>query len=135
MSYTPIDSLPVTVANQTYFSAIGCSTIEITLPNREEMTQMIFQNILHCPEVAFMLISTTVMDQIGYRIEQKDCKLTIHTLQGGQIAVVPQVDRLYCVSMPAHVAAITAGRELTVQLDELYQCLGHIGIEACCDAV
>jgi hypothetical protein len=35
-NYTPIDSIPITAANKTYFQAIGHSNIEVALPNGRE---------------------------------------------------------------------------------------------------
>ncbi|KAF8256558.1 hypothetical protein EI94DRAFT_1444204, partial [Lactarius quietus] len=81
------------------------------------------------------LISTTLMDQIGYGIGQKNCRLTIHTPEGKLIAIVPQVDGLYRVPTPGHVAAIAAGGDLVVQINDLHRRLGHVGIEACREAV
>ncbi|KAF8258568.1 hypothetical protein EI94DRAFT_1538507, partial [Lactarius quietus] len=74
-SYTPIESLAITAANLTNFDAVGRGTIELNLLNGEETTRMIFRNVLHCPKVGFTLISTTLMDRIGYGIGQKNCRL------------------------------------------------------------
>ncbi|KAF8258716.1 hypothetical protein EI94DRAFT_1503619, partial [Lactarius quietus] len=81
------------------------------------------------------LISTTLMDRIGYGIGQKNCRLTINTPQGKRIAIVQQIDGLYRVTMPAHVVAIAAGGELVVRINDLHRQLGHIGVDACRDAV
>ena len=61
-NYTPIDSIPITAVNKTYFQAIGWGDIEVALSNGGDTTRMILRNVLHCPRIAFTLVSMSVMD-------------------------------------------------------------------------
>lgn len=48
------------------FQAIGRGDVEVALPNGRETTRMILRNVLHCPGIAFTLVSMSVMDRAGY---------------------------------------------------------------------
>ncbi|KAH8992636.1 hypothetical protein EDB92DRAFT_1773987, partial [Lactarius akahatsu] len=70
-NYTPIDPIPITVANKTNFQAVGRGNVEISLPNGGSTIHLILQNVLHCPRIAFMLISMSVMDRASYTFMTK----------------------------------------------------------------
>ncbi|KAH8992637.1 hypothetical protein EDB92DRAFT_1769329, partial [Lactarius akahatsu] len=54
---------------------------------------------------------------------------------GERIVDIPLDNGLYRLPMPAHVATASSGGELVMHIDELHRRLGHVGIEACRDAV
>jgi hypothetical protein len=134
-NYTSIDSIPITATNKTYFQAIGCRDIEIAMPHGRETMHMILQNILHCPGIAFTLISMSVMDRARYSFTLKNSWLSVYAPKGTLLSSIPLENGLYRVTMHSHVASIAAGGELTVRIDELHRRLGHVGVETCCDAV
>ena len=134
-NYTPIDSIPITAANKTYFQAIGRGDVEVALPNGRDTTRMILRNVLHCPGIAFTLVSMSVMDRAGYSFTLKDSWLSVIAPNGTKIADIPLENGLYRIPVQGHVASIAAGGELTVRIDELHRRLGHLGVDACRDAV
>ncbi|KAH8998063.1 hypothetical protein EDB92DRAFT_1783191, partial [Lactarius akahatsu] len=70
-NYTPIDPIPITAANKTNFQAVGRGNVEISLLNGGSTICLILQNVLHCPGIAFTLISMSVMDRAGYTFMTK----------------------------------------------------------------
>jgi hypothetical protein len=135
MNYTPINSIPITAANKTYFQAIRCRDIEIALPHGRETTCIVLWNVLHCPSITFMLISMLVMDHAGYSFTLKNSWLSVYMLVGALISNIPLENGLYQIPMNTHIASIAAGGELTVRIDELHHWLGHLGVDTCRDAV
>lgn len=108
-NYTPIDSIPITAANKTYFQAIGRGDVEIALPHGRETTHMILRNVLHCPGIAFTLISMSVMDHTGYSFNLKNSWLSVYAPTGTKISTIPLENGLYRIPMHGHVASIAAG--------------------------
>jgi hypothetical protein len=96
-NYTPINSIPITAANKTYFQAIGRGDVEIALPHGRETTCMVLRNVLHCPGIAFTLISMSVMDRAGYSFTLKNSWLSVYTPVGALISNIPLENGLYRV--------------------------------------
>jgi hypothetical protein len=59
----------------------------------------------------------------------------VYTPAGALISNIPLENGLYWIPMNTHVASIAARGELTIRIDELHRQLGHLGVDACCDAV
>ena len=129
------DSIPITAANKTHFQAVGRGDIEVALPNGKENTRMLLHNVLHCPGIAFTLVSMSVMDRAGYSFTLKNSWLSVIAPKGNKIADIPLENGLYRIPTQGHVASIAAGGELVVRIDELHRRLGHLGVDACRDAV
>ena len=134
-NYTPINSIPITAANKTYFQAIGQGDVEVALPNGGGTTQMILCNILHCPRIAFTLVSMSVMDRARYSFMLKNSWMSVIALKGNKIADIPLENGLYRILTQEQFASIATGGELVICINELHHQLGHLGIEACCNVV
>ena len=134
-NYTPIDSIPITAVNKTYFQAVGRGDIEVVLPNGKETMRMLLRNVLHCPGITFTLVSMSVMDRTGYLFTLKNSWLSVIAPKGNKIADIPLENGLYRIPTQGHDASIAAGGELVVWIDELHHRLGHLGFNVCCDAV
>ena len=96
---------------------------------------MLLCNVLHCPGIAFTLVSMSVMDRAGYSFTLKNSWLSVIAPKGNKIADIPLENGLYRIPTQGHVASIAAGGELVVRIDELHRRLGHLGFDACRDAV
>jgi hypothetical protein len=96
---------------------------------------MVLHNVLHCPSIAFTLVSMSVMDRAGYLFTLKDSWLLVIAPKGNKIADIPLENGLYRLPVQGHVASIAAGGELTIQIDELHHWLGHLGVDVCHNAV
>ena len=125
MNYTPVDSIPITAANKTYFQAVSHGDVEVALPNGRETMWMILHNVLHCPGIAFTLMSMSVMDHAGYSFMLKNSWLSVITPKGNKIASIPLENGLYRIPMPQQFASIAAGGELIIHINELHCRLGH----------
>ncbi|KAI0258164.1 hypothetical protein BC834DRAFT_796244, partial [Gloeopeniophorella convolvens] len=87
------------------------------------------------------LISTSLMDHAGYTLMQRGGTSIITSPCGVEIARIPLSDGLYRIAMPGGdlaapaVAAVASKPDLAVSIDDLHRRLGHVGVEACREAV
>ena len=70
-NYTPIDSIPITAANQTSFQAVGRGNIQMTWPNGSHSMHITLWNVLHCLGIVFTLVLMSVMDCTRYMFALK----------------------------------------------------------------
>ena len=96
---------------------------------------MILRNILHCPGIAFTLVSMSVMDRAGYSFVLKNSWMSVIAPKGNKIANIPLENGLYRILTQEQFASIATGGELVICINKLHHQLGHLGIEACHDAV
>jgi hypothetical protein len=134
-NYTPIDSIPITAANKTSFEVVGCDDVKMSWPNRNDTMRIMLRNVLHCPGIAFTLVSMSTMNRAGYVFALKSRRLLVKVPRGEKIAKITLENGLYRIPMPRHFASAATGGELVVRIDDLHRRLGHVGVEACRDAV
>ena len=119
-NYTPIDSIPITAANKTYFQVIGRGDVEVALPNGGDTMQMILRNVLHCPGIVFTLVSMLVMDRAGYSFVLKNSWMSVIAPKGNKITDIPLKNGLYRIPTQEQFASIATGGELVIHINELH---------------
>ena len=65
-NYKTIDRR-ITAADGRELKAIGMGDLEMELPNGSATTKMKFEQAIHAPDMAFMLISISRLDKAGYQ--------------------------------------------------------------------
>ena len=83
------------MADGRQLKAIGMGDLEIDLPNGSKTTKMTFKNAIHSPEMAFTLISISLLEKAGYQVNFKKGMCTIMNPKGQIIATIPHSDGLY----------------------------------------
>src|ERR1700678_3724114 len=78
--------------------AIGSGDLHIELPNGSGKTKVVFKNAIHAPEMAFTLISISLLDQAGYTVTFNKRVCTITDPNGKTIATIPHVDGMYKIA-------------------------------------
>jgi Pol polyprotein/LTR polyprotein gag-polypeptide-like protein len=67
ISYAPlIPPVFLNMANQQQFSAIGCGTLAIQVPNRDREIKLTLHRALHAPGISYTLVSLATLDKEGY---------------------------------------------------------------------
>jgi hypothetical protein len=115
--------VPLNMANQQCFQAMGMGSLTILIPNGGTDTELVLRNVLHVLLVAYTLILLRVLDAEGYHMTIGGGHLNIITPHGqkiGQVTCTPC--RLYHIThMPESANTI----EL-LSIMELHCHLGHI---------
>jgi transposase InsO family protein len=123
-TYSPLaPPVLLSTANQQRFQAIGTGSLVVRVPNGSQETDLILQNTLHAPSVAYTLVSLGTLDVEGYNMGMGGGRLVISSPQGLHIGMIARTSRrLYRVTHEpecAHAAVL-------LSIMELHQRLGHI---------
>ena len=82
--------------------ALGIVDIQFDLPNGSQMKWALLKDIVHAPEMAFMLISVSRLNAAKYQVTFKDGQCTIKSPQGCMMVTIPLTNGLYHLSDPVH---------------------------------
>ena len=120
----------ITAADRRKLKAIGMGDLEMELPNGSETTKMKFEQAIHAPDMAFMLISISQLNKAGYKVTFNKGMCTIINLKGHLIATIPHSDRLYRVTAtkPSSGKSFAAAASGKMTISKAHRKLGHI----CC---
>jgi len=123
-TYSPLTPLIfLNTANQQRFSAIGCGTLAIRVPNGDTDKELVLHGVLHAPAVGCTLVSVAALDEEGYHAHIGAGHLGLTSPQGECIGRIPPTQG--CLYKVMHVLESTNAVE-SMSLMELHRCLGHI---------
>jgi len=75
-------------ANKQCFSTVGLGDLMINLLNGTTRTQLTLQDVVYAPDVGYMLVSVSKLDEIGYGVKFEDGSCQVLTPSGGTIGVI-----------------------------------------------
>ena len=102
--------------------------LEIILPNGNSQMKTTFKDSIHTPQMAFMLILISKLDQAKYKILFHNCFCIIFNPNSKTIAKIPHLEGLYWIANDAKAenesfAAMASGK---MSISEAHKRLGHI---------
>ncbi|GBE86172.1 hypothetical protein SCP_0900490 [Sparassis crispa] len=116
VSFEPMPVKPITAADGRNFSAIGRGTVQLQIPNGEQMTTVLLEDVLYAPEIAFALISIARADAAGYSamFEKGECRIYSRR-QSRIIGRVPSLNGLYKVEHSRRAAPVNESASVAVE--------------------
>ena len=88
----------ITTADGRMLNAVGMGDLQLKLPNRKIKTNMVFENAIYAPEMAFMLISISRLDKVGFAVNFKRGMCSISNPKGKTVATIPHSDGRYKIT-------------------------------------
>ena len=77
---------------------IGMGDLKIDLPNGPKITKTIFNDAIHAPDMAFMLIAISKLDKAKYKVIFHKSNCMIIDLKGKTITTIPHSEGLYRIA-------------------------------------
>ncbi|GBE83911.1 Retrovirus-related Pol polyprotein from transposon TNT 1-94 [Sparassis crispa] len=98
---------PITAADGWAFHATGQGTVALKVPNGDQWTTVMLQDVLYAPDIAFALISVARADAAGYSaiFEQGECRI-ISRSKGRIVGHIPSNNGLFRVEHARTTAGI-----------------------------
>jgi hypothetical protein len=120
------------MANSRTLKAIGSGDLHLELPNGLGKTKIVFKNTIHTPDMAFILISISRLDEAGYSATFNKCMCTIKSPNKKTIATIPHADGLYKIAATSHSKAEATANAASIKMsiNEAHRKLGHIAHSA-----
>jgi hypothetical protein len=115
----------IRVADEMTIQATDVGQMHIHLPNGDNTTPVVLNEVLYSEDLAFTLISLTKLDKVGYSALLKNEKCTLFNDDGKTLGCIAMdANRLYAVRDQGEFAAAMLK---TYTIDEIHAWLGHIG--------
>ena len=130
-NYRTIDC-SITAADGRELKAVGMGDLEMELPNGSGTTKMKFEQAIHAPDMAFMLISISQLDKAGYKVTFNKGMCAIVDPKGHLITTIPHSDGLYRVTAmkPSSGKSFAAAASGKMTISEAHRKLGHVSCQA-----
>ncbi|GBE90151.1 hypothetical protein SCP_1801750 [Sparassis crispa] len=98
---------PITAVDGRAFHATGQGTVALKVPNGDQWTTVMLQDVLYAPDIAFALISVARADAAGYSaiFEQGECHI-ISRSKGRIVGRIPSNNGLFHVEHACTTAGI-----------------------------
>ena len=85
----------IVTADRNSLKTLGIGDVLIYLPNGDKKTKLMLKDIVHAPEMAFILISVRQLDHTNCTVVFKDGMCTIKNLTKCIMATIPHSNGLY----------------------------------------
>ena len=127
MDYKSVEQ-KITTADGRTLTTTGIGNLHIDLPNGSGKTKTVLKGAVHSPDMAFMLISISQLDKVGFSVLFNKGMCTIKDLSAKMIATIPNSDGLYKIAAKKQAekeqsANLVTGKML---ISKAHRKLGHI---------
>ena len=128
ITYKPITGRNIVAADGHMLKALGIGDIRIELPNSLSNTHALLKEAVHAPEMAFMLISISKLNQAKCTVMFNNGICTISNLSGKIMAKILCSDGLYRLALAEPAKLIDHVNVALVKMDinKAHRKLGHI---------
>ena len=128
ITYKPITGRNIIAADGGMLKALGIGDVRIELPNSLSKTYALLKKAIHAPEMAFMLILISKLNQVKCTVIFNNGICTISNPSGKIMAKIPCSDGLYRLALAELVKLIDHVNVALVKMDinEAHWKLGHI---------
>ena len=94
-NYSTIAPKAISTVKKHSFSAIGCRSLKLDIPNGKSTTSIILKEVLHALDIAATLISFGCIDQASYSATFKGGTCTICNVNRHPVGLIPAQNGLY----------------------------------------
>ena len=118
----------ITAADRRELKAVGMRDLEMELSNGSETIKIKFEQAIHAPDMAFMLISISRLNKAGYKVTFNKGMCTIVNPKGCLIATIPHSNGLYRVTAmkPSSGKSFAAAASGKMTIGKAHRKLGHV---------
>ncbi|GBE88951.1 Retrovirus-related Pol polyprotein from transposon TNT 1-94 [Sparassis crispa] len=134
VTFKAIGLKPITAADGRKFHATGEGTMRIEIPNGDQSTTVMLEDVLYAPEIAFALIPIARADTAGYSttFENGECRLYSRR-HSRTIGRIPSTNGLYKVEHPKSREVASVAEEskdecalVSLSVMDFHRRMGHI---------